>query len=775
MTVLSPPLERNLIALSSLQGILIALAMLVILATWLFAGYQLSQAREQVLDSQATTLRNLAQVVAENINQVLDRTPALEILTRQQLLEGRETGEDSLATLVASDPAFKRIMLYTRSGLELASTSPGTLPQLREDWRESLEYQQSWPVQVLPIEHSGEFWSVPLVIPVSVAQQPEGCLLVLDMDLGYLLNLYQKLELGRETSIHVLTAQGEELLRAERGGLVTGPSAFDNQVMLSSRLPQGSTRDRHAQDRQQYLGYFLKLEMAPLIVTVRQSEPEALAAYYRQRDTYLYSVVVMTLIAIGGLLWLLWMMHVREAQMQALQLSEQRNQKLLNRLRREHQNTLKAASRDHLTGLYNRRLFVELAHSHLLGSKRQGRFAAVCFIDLDRFKAINDTLGHKVGDNLLQEVARRLTDNLRESDIISRFGGDEFVVMLTAVKQQEDVEHKAQHLVNVLAAPYPELEAAGLGTSPSIGVAISPRDGLDIETLIKHADMAMYRAKHAGRGQYRLFDSQQADVVVSDEELCQRLPQALRQGEFKVHYQPRLRLRGYETAGFEALLRWDSPVCGLLLPDTFLPLVEQQGLMSELGYQVFQQVTRQLAAWRALGLNPLPISVNLHRSQLTDPAFAGQIRQLLEQHQLDVGWLELEIADQDLPYLGEMALEQLRCIQQLGVELVMDDFGSSEEGLERASRLPFGSIKLSRTLIQHIRNSYDDNVLLSATISVAKKLKRRVVAKGVETPDQLVYLKLAGCDEAQGFLFSRALNTDETEDYLMHPNREVLL
>ncbi|WP_417534918.1 EAL domain-containing protein [Marinobacterium stanieri] len=772
---MSPPLERDAITISSLQGVLIALAMLVILATWIFAGYQLRQNREQVLDEHKVILQNLSLVVSENINQVLDRTEAFKTLVRLQLSRGELPAAGPLATLMATDPVFTRMTVYSRNGRVLNSTSATNLPGLQQGWQASLSHQRTWPINILPSEALGKSWSVPLAMPINTQGRPDCCLLVLEMDLGYLLNLYQNLQLGRETSIHVLTAQGAELLRAERGGLVTGRSAFDNTVLLKSRLNQGTTRDLHTDNQRYYLGHFAKLERAPLVIAVRQSESEALAGYHRQRNKFLVSVVIITLIAAGGLLWLLRMMHVREVQLRELQQSEQRNMKLLARLRREHEDSVKAASRDHLTGLYNRRLFTELGHSHLAGSKRQGRFAAVCFIDLDRFKAINDTLGHKVGDNLLQEVARRLTDNLRESDIVSRFGGDEFVVMLTAVKQQADVEQKVQRLVDVLAAPYPELEAGGLATSPSIGVAMAPRDGMDIETLIKHADIAMYRAKRGGRAQFRLFDSQDAAQEVSTEELQALIPKAIERGEFQLHFQPRLSLRGYETGGFEALVRWESPQQALLMPAVFLPLVEQQLLMPALGYQLLRQLAQQLRQWADEGLDILPVALNLSASQINDPTLPGQLRMLIEEFRLTPGWLELEIGDQDLQHLGDQAIRQLRLVSDLGVGLVMDDFGSSEEGLQRVSRLPFNCIKLSPALIQHIRNSFDDNVLLSATISVARKMRLRVVAKGVETPDQLVYLKLAGCDEAQGFLFSRAVEEAEVRDYLQTPKRKVKL
>lgn len=772
---MSPPLERDAITISSLQGVLIALAMLVILGTWIFAGYQLSESRQKAIEEHQTVLKNLSLVVAENINQVLDRTEALKTLIRLQLLKGELPATSPLAPLMATDPVFNRMTLYTRQGQVLNSTSSVILPELQEGWRDSLRLQQDWPVKILPSEALGKSWSVPLVLPINATNKPECCWLVLEMDLGYLLNLYQNLELGRETSVHVLTAQGAELVRAERGGLVAGDSAFDNTVMLRSRLQQGTTRDHHPPSQRDYLGHFVKLDQAPLVVAVRQSEVEALGFYFQQRHKFLISVLIITLIAAGGLIWLLRMMHIREVQLRELQLSEQRNTKLLHRLRREHEDTLQAASRDHLTGLYNRRLFIELAHSHLARSKRHGRYAAVCFIDLDRFKAINDTLGHKVGDNLLQEVAQRLTGSLRESDIISRFGGDEFVVMLTAVKQQTEVEHKAQQLVDILAAPYPELEAGGLGTSPSIGVAIAPRDGMDIETLIKHADAAMYRAKKGGRGQYRLFDSQFAEHEVSAEELQKLIPDAIERGEFRLHFQPRLTLRGYETRGFEALVRWEPSGQGEVMPNVCLPLVEQLKLMPALGYKLLEQIAHQFNQWEQMGLELLPVSMNLSRSQIQDTSLPGHIRKLIDRYQLKPGWLELELGGQDLKHLDTQSLERLRQINEMGVSLVMDDFGASEEGLERVSWLPFSCIKLHPALIQQIRNSFDDNVLLSATISVARKLRLSIVAKGVETPDQLVFLKLSGCDEAQGFLFSRAMPAAGVEEYLRNPTRKVKL
>lgn len=505
-----------------------------------------------------------------------------------------------------------------------------------------------------------------------------------------------------------------------------------------------------------------------------QSEQDLMLSYREQRDLFLATVLGLTLIAVSGLGWLLWTLHRRDEYLRALQRSETRNLKLLNSLRSEHQHILEAASRDHLTGLYNRRLFMELAHSHLLGSKRQGRFAAVCFIDLDRFKLINDTLGHKVGDLLLQEVARRLDTGLRESDIVSRFGGDEFVVMLTEVRRHEDVEACVRHLVETLSAPYADLERQGLGTSPSIGVAISPRDGVDIETLVKHADMAMYCAKRAGRGQYAFYDPRQGSEPGSKPDLSLLSPQAL-QHQLRVHYQPCISMRGYVTTGFEALVRWDCPGHGLIEPDGFLDVAKARGLMPELGCRVLEQVMQQLSQWQMQGFDLLPVSINLGLAQLQDPELVDWIRERLQHYRIAPGLIQIEINDQFLDQLGPVEIRLLEALYGIGLELVIDDFGCSEIGLEhdRLEGVHFSRIKIERSFIQSIRNSYDDNVILTSIAAVARRKGMQVAAKGVETPDQLVCLKLSGCDEVQGFFFSRALSAEEASRYLITPQFRV--
>ncbi len=770
---MSPPLERDSVSLTAPQLGVALFALLIMGAVWLFTFSQLRDSREQALNIQAAALANLAFIVAENLEQVLDRAKTLRMLVRE-VPPGEQGGRAAdMAALVLSDPVFNRISLYDASGLLSYNTSPGRLLHLEQAWQQP-PTDSSDELWVLPPSAWQHPWFMPLLLPDRLEPRSPGHYLLLELDLGYLLKLYQSLDLGAEASIQILTATGEELVQVDQGGLVMESGRFDNSIVLGSRLHRGRFLTEDRRQGKIFLSLFHRLESFPFVVIVRQAEPEILAAYREQRSEYLFTVLLLSLVVLAGLAWLLWMMRGRDAQLSALERSEQRNQALLERLQREHRQTLEAASRDELTGLYNRRLFLELAHSHLLGAKRRGRFAAVFFIDLDRFKPINDTLGHKVGDQLLQAVSERLTHNLRESDIISRFGGDEFVLMLTGVQRREDIELKARELVAALAAPYAALEGSGLGTSPSIGIALSPQDGMEIETLVKHADMAMYTAKRAGRGRYAFFDtalnSQELDAAC----LAQQLPEVLEE-QVCVHLQPRLSLPDYRITGFEALVRWDHPEFGLLLPSQLLPLAESSGLMPMLARRVLRQVCEQLLQWRADVLPIVPMAVNLSLSQLQANILPRQIKALLERYDIDPAWVELEINERDLKQLTSEQQAYLHDLQQLGFGLTLDDFGSSGLDPEQIRRLPFNRVKLDRSFIRDIRNSFDDNVLLSATISVAQRLGVKVAAKGVETPDQLVYLKLSGCDEVQGHLFSRALNMDEVHQYRQQPEQEIAL
>ncbi|GAA0783982.1 putative bifunctional diguanylate cyclase/phosphodiesterase [Marinobacterium sediminicola] len=770
---MNPPLERNPASLNAPQWGVAVFALLLIGIVWLFTFIQLRDSREQALAMQSTALVNLSFIVAENLEQVLDRAKTLRILVQGFQQDAQLRVNSDMSAVILSDPVFNRLSLYDDLGHLRYSTSPGTLTYLESEWRYP-DARGSGDLWVLPRSAWQHPWSMPLLMPYTADTGSQHSFLLLELDLGYLLRLYQNLDLGAQASIHILTSTGDELSQVDQSGLVMAKGNFDNSVILRTRLRHGQLTALDRERGQPFASFFYHLESFPFVVVVRQAESEILAPYREQRSIYIFTVLMLSLVVLIGLGWLLWMMHGRETHLRALQHSEQRSQALLERLQREHRKTLEAASRDALTGLYNRRLFLELAHSHLLGAKRQGRFAAVVFIDLDRFKSINDTLGHKVGDQLLQSVSRRLNNTLRESDIISRFGGDEFVLMLTGVRRREDIEHRAGELVSALSAPYDELQGSGLSTSPSIGIALSPQDGMEIDTLVKHADIAMYTAKRAGRGRYAFFDAALNHQELNAADLEQQLPGVLEQ-QLRIHLQPRLSLPGYQLCGFEALVRWDHPEFGLLPPSQLLPLTESLGLMPALTRQVLEQACEQLMQWLAEQVPMVPVALNVSLSMLNGPELSRQLKAAIERYEIDPAWLELEVNERDLKQLGAEHLGQLHELREFGIGLTLDDFGSSGLDPEEIRRLPFSRIKLDRSFIRDIRNSFDDNVLLSATISVAQRLGLKVAAKGVETPDQLVYLKLAGCDEVQGHLFSRALNAEEVQQYRQQPEQELVV
>lgn len=766
---MSAPLERDPVALNAPQLGVAAFALLMLATVWLLSLLQLDDSRQQTLERQAAALANLSLIVAENLAQVLDRGRTLQALA-PGLQQPDGADADRIAALMLADPVFNRLSLFDQQGQRVFATSPGGLLLLDRAWLVPGGADNGRPVRVLPDQARGPRWSLPLLLPAG--PQEACCHLLLELDLGYLLDLYQRLELGGLTSIQIIDQQGRTLVQVEQGGLVPGQGRFDNSLITRSRLLQGRFTAFDQQQEQPFLTLFQRVHELPFLVVVRQSEREILAPYRQQRDEYLLTVLLLTLVVLVGVAWLLWMMHVRETQLRALEHSEQRNQRLLDRLRREHRQSQEAASRDALTGLYNRRLFMELARSHLSGARRQGRFAAVLFIDLDRFKMINDSLGHRIGDQLLQTVAARLQETLRDSDIISRFGGDEFVVMLTGVQQREAIERKVRQLVQALAAPYAPLAGSGLNTSPSIGVALSPQDGADIETLVGHADMAMYAAKKAGRGRHAFFDQLQGSAELDAEALARQLPAALAQ-QVLVYLQPRLSLPDYRVTGFEALVRWQHPEYGLLLPARWLPQAEALGLMPRLALQVLEQLCAQLQQWHRAGEPVRPIAVNLSRSQWHACELSLQLPGLLHRYGIQPGWLELEIDEQALDAPAPELLARLRQWQQLGISLTVDNFGSHGLEIEQLRRLPFTRLKLDPAYIRAVHNRYDDNLMLSATISVAQRQGLCVVAKGVETPDQLVHLKLAGCNEVQGHLFSRAVPVDEALRYSRQPQQEM--
>lgn len=414
---------------------------------------------------------------------------------------------------------------------------------------------------------------------------------------------------------------------------------------------------------------------------------------------------------------------------------------------------------DPLTGLPNRRLFLDLLGQALARARRGDRLVAVLFLDLDRFKLVNDSLGHVVGDELLRSVGGRLASCLRTTDTVSRLGGDEFTVILEHLSSSEDVARIAQKLLDAVAVPL-VIEGHEIFVSASIGIALFPTDHGDRDALIKSADTAMYSAKEEG-GAYRFYSADMNARAFERLTLETGLRHALKRGEFVLHYQPLVDFRSGTMVGVEALVRWQHPERGLLSPDKFIPLAEETGLIVPLGEWVLRTACAQAKAWQGCGYPALRVAVNLSRRQFQQKNLVQTVSQVLAETGLDPHRLELELTESLLIHDAEGTIAMLHALHAMGIRLSIDDFGAEYSSLGYLKRLPINTLKIDQSFVRDIATSRDDASITKAIITLAHCLNLNVVAEGVETEGQVEFLRSEQCNEMQGWYFSHALTTED--------------
>jgi diguanylate cyclase (GGDEF)-like protein/PAS domain S-box-containing protein len=427
------------------------------------------------------------------------------------------------------------------------------------------------------------------------------------------------------------------------------------------------------------------------------------------------------------------------------------------------------AYHDPLTGLPNRFALQARLMQSLADARRNETRVALMFVDLDRFKTINDSLGHDVGDQLLIAVARRIGATLRESDTVARLGGDEFVIVVPGVDSPEAAARVAEKIIERVNEP---LALAGhtLHTSPSIGIGMFPDDGSNAETLMKNADIAMYYAKQHGRNTYHFFAADMNTVASERLLLETQLRAALERQEFSLVYQPQLNLVTGALIGIEALARWNHPDRGLVLPEKFIPLAEETGLIVPLGAWVIETACRQAAAWSVAGMPPVRMSVNLSAHQLRDRSLVHHVADTLDRTGLPADRLELEITESAMATNSEQSIEVLRSLRDLGVRLAVDDFGAGFSSLAYLKRLPISRLKIDRSFVMDMEHSANDVAIAHGIVALANTMGLSVTAEGIETPAQLDILKSFGCGEGQGFLFSRPVAAAELAAFLQSPS-----
>ena len=425
------------------------------------------------------------------------------------------------------------------------------------------------------------------------------------------------------------------------------------------------------------------------------------------------------------------------------------------------------AHHDALTGLPNRMSFMEHLDHRMALARTTGEQMALLFIDLDDFKRVNDSLGHLAGDKLLQTVAMRITETLRATDRVARFGGDEFMVLLPHAREKRAVEDVARKLLAAIEVPV-DADGRLISVTPSVGIALFPGDAQSPAELIKHADSAMYLAKSRGRANYQFFDPSTVQLAYDALVMESQLVQALERDEFVLHFQPQVRTLGKQLVGAEALIRWNHPQRGLLYPDHFIPVAEQQRLMLPLGQWVLRQAVRCARMWREAGMPVAPIAVNLSTVQFQSAGFVEAVERVLHEEGVPGSVLELELSERmlmdDLPDV----MQKLTRLKALGICIAVDDFGTGYFSLRHLKELPIDKVKIDRSFVQDLPDAKDAAAIARAIIQMAHSLGQTVIAEGVETPQQLDFLATQGCEELQGDLISPPLSCPAFEAWARH-------
>ena len=418
------------------------------------------------------------------------------------------------------------------------------------------------------------------------------------------------------------------------------------------------------------------------------------------------------------------------------------------------------AYHDLLTKLPNRALLRDRLSLAISQARREDEMLAVMFLDLDRFKNINDSLGHMIGDELLQQVSTRLKSCLREGDTLARFGGDEFTLLLPKVgDKREDVSAIAQKITSILKDPF-MIDGHELYVSVSIGIAMYPQDGNNMEALIKHADVAMYHVKGKGKNGYQFYSNDMNTPYFKNLSMETGIHKALLNNEFNLVYQPQINLKTGEIIGVEALLRWQHPEHGIISPSEFIPFAEESGLIVEVGHWVLKSALAELSRWQNAGLPNVRMSINMCARQLAESNIVPIIKRTLTDYGLPPDSLEIEITENTIMDDMDSIVRKLKELSEFGVTIAIDDFGTGYSSLSYLHRLPIQTLKIDRTFLKESRFSKGDNTIVNTIVAMAKGLQLNVVAEGVETQAQLDYLRSIDCHEAQGFLFGKPLPSD---------------
>ena len=608
-----------------------------------------------------------------------------------------------------------------------------------------------------PLNGGASEWQITFSRSIDDRAGRHGGSVTLSVDASYFVSGYERSKLGDTGLLGIAGLDDGSFLVRRSGDAVSSGGVVRTSSARDSFMEPVALRAVDPVDHITRLSATRSLYGFPLALVVGLGEEEQLAGVRSNAGSYRFRAMVASavlLLVIGALVHSGW--RVAQAQ------RRENEARLAHDERVQH-----LAYHDALTGLPNRALFSKMLEHAIANGKRHGTGFAVLFLDLDRFKQINDTLGHQIGDELLADLARRLTDSVRQTDTVARFGGDEFVVLLSQVHEDRYVAGVARKLLDVTAEPYKSRDRNLIGTA-SIGIALYPRDGDDEQTLMKHADVAMYHAKGQGKNNFQFFSESLQVNYLKRLTLETSLRQALEHEEFEVHYQPKIDFSTGALTGMEALVRWRSPEHGLVLPSDFIPIAEDTGLIVPIGLWVLETACAQNVRWQHPALPALRVAVNLSPRQFGQERLLEDISAVLNRTGMSPTLLELEITESMLAQDVEHAIRTLNSLSASGIHLAIDDFGTGYSSLSNLKRFPLNTLKIDRSFVSSLPDDIEGGAITQAIISMAKALDLTIVAEGVETHEQAEFLRHRGCDQYQGYFLSRPLAADAFEALLRH-------
>jgi len=733
----------------------IVMTVLFLTGIWALTGNLIARERASADRTAAAMAMDVADTYEAQVVRALREIDHTLKMVRYQLADkpAPEILKDLRSEALLPPEIIFTVSIIDARGEILDSTNHSSLPEnvATMDFFKRAKEQGGVVIGQPQRDRASDEWRLTFSRRFGEAGQRFAGIVTLSVHAGYFVSGYETEALGEHGVLGLVGTDG--VFRVRRtGNDISAATTIDYNALVQ----EGTTAEATAEvtvnrwdDTRRYT-IARKLYEFPLAIVVGLSEAEQLGPVVRIERSYIWragmaSILVVAIAALLG--WLRWQLQKSRRRVVEERAAHARNVEYL-------------AYHDNLTGLPNRALFSRLLYQQMQQARRYEKRLALMFLDLDRFKAINDSLGHEAGDELLQKMGRRLKESLRESDIVARLGGDEFTMLLSEITEEAQVTTVAGKILAAVARPF-TLAEQEFRITISIGIAMFPADGEDEQTLMKSADTAMYHAKEGGKNDFRFYSEKLNTDSLERLTLESSLRKALENNEFRLFYQSKQDMTTGRLTGIEALLRWQHPDLGLIAPMQFIPLAEENGLIVPIGRWVFKTACRQNLAWQNEGVLRLSMAVNISKRQFFDEDFLKDVGDALQESGMAPELLELEITEAILMHDMDRTIRILKDLKQMGVRVAIDDFGTGYSSLSKLKDFPLDTLKIDGSFIQNMIPNAEIKSLTTALIALGKSLGFTVVAEGVESKEQADLLRTHSCDQFQGFYINKPMPPEE--------------